>query len=434
MNTVFEFMAKRKRFTNEFFPTPGSTKTVLISSYIWWTELIAYALIRLGYNVLVAEPWYMMWIDDRRFVNFDTIYNQWVQTIKKFNVQLILGGNTTCIVPHPRTKQLLHNEAGVPLVNYWWDEPRAMPPLTKRGFSAHDYLSAVRDSRTLNVMWDADVEEELRRFLAIENTAHVPLGTTPEFWQTNNLPLNERPTPLCFLGNNHDEGNWIEKADPKVVDWAERVAAVKLANLDRSMADCIEQVGGPGEVRGSTARRPYELAPSLKEEFERWNILGGILVLRGRNTIVKAAAERLGEQFVIVGKGWERMGLRAAKEHSGVPGAKDFYASARASLNLFGGCVHGGMPLRPYEIACSNGLLFTQYNRELPSLFEPGRECLAFRNASEMLHQLDQLQQEPSRFDAIVAAGRQRTATDHTWQKRLERIMQLAKERFDLPW
>ena len=54
-----------------------------------------------------------------------------------------------------------------------------VPPISRRGLSAYDYMNALRDSRTLNVLWDADVCEELRRFLSMENVAHVPLGTTP---------------------------------------------------------------------------------------------------------------------------------------------------------------------------------------------------------------------------------------------------------------
>jgi hypothetical protein len=432
--TVFEYLAQRKPCTNKFFPCPGSRRTVLISSYIWWTELIAHALTRLGCNVLVAEPWYSFFTDDQRFVNFDSIYHQWVQTVRKFNIQLIIGGNTTVMVPHVKTKEMLHRAANVPVVNYWWDEPRSMPPMTRRGFTAADYLACVRDPMTLNVFWDADVMEEVQRFLAIDNVAHVPLGTTPEFWQTSYGPLRDRRMRMCFLGNNHVEANWLEGHTPETIAWAETVAKLKLSELDRSTADCIEQVGGPGESRGNTSRRPYELAPTLKEEFQRWNILGGMLLRDCRNTIVKAAADRLGEDFVIVGKGWERLGLRAAKEHGGVPGSKDFYANSQASLNLFGGCVHGGMPLRPYEIACSGGLLFTQYNRELPNLFEPGTQCVAFRNQDEMLAAWERITASPGEFDAVVENGRRRAISDHTWEKRMARILDLAKERFDLPW
>ena len=151
MSSIFDFLSRRKQFTNEYFACPGSGKTVLVSSHAWWTDLIAHALLALGYNVLVAEPWQLFWLDERRFLNFDNVFHQWVQTLRKFKVQLALGCNGTVMVPHPRTKELLHRAAGVPAVNWWWDEPRSMPPMTRRGLSAYDYMRVVRDSRTLNV-------------------------------------------------------------------------------------------------------------------------------------------------------------------------------------------------------------------------------------------------------------------------------------------
>ena len=427
MNGLSDFLSRRKRFTSEFFACPGSNKTVLISSYIWWTELIAHALLKLGYNVLVAEPWYMLWTDDQRWANFELLYQQWVEVIRKANVQLVIGANGIISVPHPKTKELLHRAAGVPAVGMWWDEPRSMPPMTRRGLTAEDHLAAMKDDRTLNVFWDIDVLEEMARFYGVTNGIHVPLGATPEFWQSPNHPLAGRPTKLCFLGNNHDEGNWADSCDPKILEWATAVARLKLGNLDRPMVDCVEEVA---KAAGSA----YRIAPNLQDEFSRWNILGAVLLTECRNRIVKAAAERLGSEFVLIGKGWERLGLTAQKEHSGVPAAKDYYASSQASLNLFGGCVHGGMPLRPYEIAASNGLLFTQYNRELPDLFEPGRECVAFRDAGEMTAALDRILSHPTEFDPVVEAGRQRVVAEHTWEKRLQRVLAAAQERFSLPW
>ena len=110
--------------------------------------------------------------------------------------------------------------------------------------------------------------------------------------------------------------------------------------------------------------------------------------------------------FALVGKGWEKLGLSASKESSGVPGSKDYYGPARASLNLSGGSTHSGLSLRPYEIACSHGLVFTRYNRELPGLFEPGKECVAFTTPEEMTASLERIVQTPDESDAMVEAGR----------------------------
>lgn len=428
---VFEFFKDHPAGTNKLYAAPGgSNRTVLISSYIWWTELIAHALVRLGCNVLVAEPLFLFFTDDRRFEQFEEVYDFWVQSIRKYKVQLVIGGNTTVMVPHVKTKEMLHHAAGVPAVNYWWDEPRAMPPMTRKGYvSAGEYLEYLRDPRVLNVFWDADVMEEMERFFDLKNLAHVPLGTTPELWQRAYGPVVERSMRMCFLGNNHLEENWLAGQPPDVVAWAERVARLKLANLDRSTADCVAEVGKPG-----TAGQPYQLDTSLEREFQRWNLLGGMLLRDCRNRIVKAASEHLGDEFVLVGQGWDRLGLRAAKDHAGIPTSNVYYSGSQASMNLFGGCVHGGMPLRPYEICSSGGLLLTQYNRELPDLFEPGKECVAFRDAGEMIVAWERIRAAPTEYDAVVEAGRRRVIAEHTWEHRMARVLDLAKERFDLPW
>jgi len=437
MTEILEFLQKRKRYTNEYFASTGSKKTVLICSHVWWTELMAHALLKLGYNVLVAEPWYLLWLDDSKLLHADKIFSQWVQTLKKFGVQLVIGGNSTAVAPHPKTKELLHRAAGVPAVHYWWDEPRAIPPISRRGVSVYDYINALRDPRTLNVIWDGDVCEELRRFLSMDNVVHIPLGTTPMLWDSPGAavrPSRDRPMKLCFLGNHQDDSELLARSDPKVVEWAGQVVEVKLANPDRPMPDCVENIGGPGEKRGNSIRRPYELAHNLKEEFERWNILNALLARRVRTPFIQAAARALGADFTLIGKGWDKIGLSASKDSSGVPGSKDYYGSAKASLNLTGGSTHSGLSLRPYEIACSRGLVFTRYNRELPGLFEPGNECIAFKTPDEMTESLDRIVQTPDEHDAIIEAGRGRVIAEHTWEHRLRRVLQLAKERFGLPW
>ena len=201
MNGIADFLSRRKPLTNEFFTSPGSRRTVLLCSHAGWTDHLAYALLKLGYNVLTAEPWDLFWTDDRRFVTFDNVYNRWVQTLRKFNVQLVIGVNATAMVPHPKTKELLHRAAGVPAVHYWCDEPRTLPPMTRRGLSAYDYLRRLRDGRTLNAVWDLNVCEEMRRFLGVENAIHVPLAASPEFWQGDYVPLKDRPVKVYCAGD-----------------------------------------------------------------------------------------------------------------------------------------------------------------------------------------------------------------------------------------
>ena len=434
MKTVLEFIGRRKQLTNEFYPYPGSRRTVLFASHAGWTELAAYGVWKCGFNVLVAEPWSAFFAEEHRFVKLVNVFRRWVETLRKFNVQLVIGGNQTAMLPHPKTRELLHRAAGVPAVHFWTEDPRAMPAMTRLGYTAGDYLACLRDPRTLNVFWNLDVLEEVQRFLAVGNGQHVPVGTTPELWQAASGPVADRPVPLCFVGDNRLTAGWLDDQAPDTVAWAERVAALKLADPDRPTVACIEQVGGPGESRGSTARRPYELAPALVDEFQRWAVLNAVLLRDGRDPVIRAAADRLGERFAVVGRGWERLGVQPRSSDAPAEGPAELYAKSRATMNPFDAWAHRGEPFRPAEIVSSGGLLFTQQGRELPQLFEPGKECVAFRNVDEMLAACDRIQASPGDFDSIVDNGRRRILADHTWERRMARVLQLAKERFDLPW
>jgi hypothetical protein len=419
-----QFIANRKAGTNQIFPCAGGNgKTVLVSSHIYWTDLIGLALLRLGYNVILTAPWYAFWTDESWWKDFDNQYSMWVNTLRQHKVMCVIGGNTTAMVPHPRTGEPLHRAAGVPVVHYWWDQPRTAPPMARRGISLKNYVAMLKDERTLNVIWDIDVMEEMREFLGVENLVHVPIATTPELWEEPFIPMESRKAAACFLGNCHFVTDQQRAAfEPEMAQWAKEVARKKLADLDRGIVECVEDRTG--------ARVDVTDEEAIARDFRRWYILDAMLMEGQRAAAVKGLAAKLGSEFTLIGADWEKIGLTAQKTHSGVPGGKVYYASHKASVNLYGGCVHGGMPLRPYEIASSNGLLFTHYNRELPGLFEPDKECVAFRNESEMLEKLDRILTSPADYNRVVEAGRRRAIAEHSWEKRMERVMQEVSDRF----
>jgi spore maturation protein CgeB len=326
------------------------------------------------------------------------------------------------MAPHPKTGELLHNAAGVPVVHYWWDEPRTPPPFAKRCSTPEDYLGFMRDGRTLNVIWDRDVLEEMGEFFGVTNSLHLPLATQPEFWPGGRgfPPLEKRPLAACFLGNCHFTAEWVETDGDPLTAWARDVTARKIASLDTSMKDCIAAAGLP-PAKGSSHLSWRQDAWS--EFFVPWEVLNSAYMHRTRNVLVHAVMKHLKGKLALIGKGWEQMGLRANSEHAGTQSGF-IYAQSQASLNLFGGCVHGGMPLRPFDIGASHGLIVTHYQRELPELFEVGKECVAFRDREEMLGALDRILGAPAEFNAVARAGRQRVLAEHTWSHRVKRILE----------
>lgn len=455
MLTPLQFLQRPKTSPAQFVPAvdPGPRPlTILVSSHIWWVDCIAYALACSGHNVLVTQPWYAFFTDDQAYARFDDCWDFTLAQIRNHGVHLILGGNSTAIVPHPRTGELLHHAAGVPAVNYWWDEPRQTPPLMRRGHALETYLAALRDSRTLNAIWDVDVAEEMTALFGLENVLHLPLATEPGLWPDRRVPLERRQLDANFLGYCFHADGWEKGYDSGMLARAQAVASIKAADLDLPMLECLdlaaqnagfdprlfgvddaEAMSGDGDGRNGAVAVAALKTASIQVAFRHWSTLEMTLRQRLRYDRVRALHKHLGDRLVVCGKGWESMGIKPHKEHSGVPGAADYYLACKASINLFGGCVHGGMPLRPYEIACSGGLIVTQHNRELPGLFEPGRECLAFRDDDEMIETVDRVLARPADFNGMVDAARRRVLAEHTWSHRMKRLLATARERFDLP-
>ena len=433
---IRDIMKRRMQGEIQFLESPGSDRTIMISSYIWWMDLMAFSAVELGYNVLLAEPWAVFFRDDDRWSNFDKAFDVWIKLLHRHRVQLVIGGDNGAVVPHRKTRELLHRAAGVPVVHYWWDEPRVDPSMMQRGYSRQDYLNALADDMTLNVFWDLDIKQEMETYHGLSNGIHLPLGTKPDFYGLpQHVPMHQRPLEGCFVGNWYGiADDWEAVQNPTLLRIATRLVEIRsnAGEVDRPMVDCVSDLCR----EDPDARAVFfpSQQDDCKASFHIWRVYEALQNQRLRADVVKAMSERLGDRFVLIGKRWERSGLSAAKESVIGPDAGVIYSATKLSLNLFGGCVHSGMPVRPFDIAASNGLIFTQYNRELPDLYEPGKECVAFRDFGEMNAALDEVLANPKAFNRMVRAGHRRTLKEHTWKHRLDTLFREAADRFDLPW
>ena len=434
--TWAEFLRQRKAFGTQLFRCPAGERapTVMLSSHIWWTEQIGLAILNAGYNVLFYAPLYLLYTDKKGWERFEALWKEILGIMRQTKVDVVVGGNTTAMLVHPGTRELLHEaasaEAGrqIPLVNWWWDEVRNRPPLERAGISPGEFVAMLGRGSVVNAIWDLDVKEELEAGLGLGNLVHAPLATLPEFWPHGYVPMEDRALAVCFLGNCHYSAEWIEGDKDPLARWARNVIWRKLAAPERPMQACLDETtradGGPPKP-GESCHLSGGKDPWI--DFLRpWEFLNAAYMHYTRNLLIMAAAEHLRGKLALIGRGWEKLGLRANMEHaadkSGV-----IYGQTHVSLNLFGGCVHGGMPLRPFDIGASGGLMVTHDQRELHGerpLFEPGKECLTFRGKEEMLAIIDQVCRAPGEFNQVALAGRKRVLAEHTWGHRVKALLE----------
>jgi spore maturation protein CgeB len=81
--------------------------------------------------------------------------------------------------------------------------------------------------------------------------------------------------------------------------------------------------------------------------------------------------------------------------------------------------------MRLYEATGVGTFLLTDAKRNLPELFEPGREVVTYASADELVEKIGHYLERDSEREAIAAAGQQRTLSDHTYGTRMRELAEL---------
>jgi len=83
--------------------------------------------------------------------------------------------------------------------------------------------------------------------------------------------------------------------------------------------------------------------------------------------------------------------------------------------------------LRSFEIPMCGGLQITEYNEELASYFEEGKEILFYRNKEELADLIKHYSAEQCETERILMkkAARERAEKEHTWFNRFSKIVDI---------
>ncbi len=138
----------------------------------------------------------------------------------------------------------------------------------------------------------------------------------------------------------------------------------------------------------------------------------------------------------IWGSGWERAGspaVRAMVAGRPVWGRAKLavYAGSTLSLNHH----HPmndivGVNTRAFELAASGVCQVADLKDDLPALFTPGEELVAYRDLDDLRRQLDYYLAHPDEARAIGANAQTRALKEHTLRHRIDAMLALMEERF----
>jgi hypothetical protein len=85
--------------------------------------------------------------------------------------------------------------------------------------------------------------------------------------------------------------------------------------------------------------------------------------------------------------------------------------------------------MRLYEATGVGTLLITDYKDNLPTLFEPGKEVLAYRSVSECAELIAYYLAHVDERKSVARAGQQRTLREHTYFHRMQELVEIVERR-----
>jgi spore maturation protein CgeB len=81
--------------------------------------------------------------------------------------------------------------------------------------------------------------------------------------------------------------------------------------------------------------------------------------------------------------------------------------------------------MRLFEATGVGALLMTESRKNLPELFTPGAEVVAYEGDADLVEKLRHYGQNEAERQRIAAAGQARTLVQHTYRQRMEELVEI---------
>ena len=266
---------------------------------------------------------------------------------------------------------------------------------------------------------------------------HLPLATNTERWdrvicEASAAERRRFSADVSFIGSLYNEKNPF----PKVRGLSERVRGY----LDGIMASQMQLWGVnflehmiTDEVLSEFDKNVADMHMPLCEgdgDAQRYLIahsfLGSQLAETERARYLGALSEHFPLELYTLS---DASALPKAKLHP--KGANSLtempliFHESRININITMRPIATGLSLRLFDVCGCGGFLLTNYQEELPALYEPGVEAETFSGIEEMIDKIEWYTTHEAERAAIALAGYERTKTEHTYEKRIAEMIRI---------
>lgn len=102
---------------------------------------------------------------------------------------------------------------------------------------------------------------------------------------------------------------------------------------------------------------------------------------------------------------------------------------SKINLNITRVFVESGLPMRIFDVLGSGGFLLSNNNADVESLFHPGKDLLAYRDLTDLEEIIPYYLNHEEERKEIAYNGCETVKKEHTYEKRLKKIMSIVKEK-----
>ncbi|SKA76765.1 spore maturation protein CgeB [Paucidesulfovibrio gracilis DSM 16080] len=380
---------------------------LLTKEYFLYRE-IQTALKRLGVSFATVS------VGESERMQADFVRN-FLETVARFQPDFVLTVNHFGLDREGKVAEQLH--AGrLPLASWFVDSPELI---------LHDWPGLDLPNVAVFSFDAASVPGLQKQGYAY--AGYLPLATDPERFHPNSPTRRDLWSNVTFVG---------ESLTDRV-----RGLAARLGN--ETLAQMLEKQGKA--FAKSPARSPMlflrETAPDLASKVEGLDrearlAAVSLLTFAGSRWYRLAAVSGLSEfsPLVIGDAHWPELlpaeGVRFAPRidyYEELPGV---YVGSGVNFNCTSAQMKGAVNQRVFDVPACGAFLLTDQASQLAELLEPGREIAVYEEVEDIPDSVRRWLTDGSRRRSVAQRARKRVLAQHTYEHRLQRLLQTMRQTF----
>lgn len=118
-------------------------------------------------------------------------------------------------------------------------------------------------------------------------------------------------------------------------------------------------------------------------------------------------------------------GIRRFPPVSQMEGGFKVFYSSKINLNITMRSIESGIPMRIFDIMSVGGFIVSNYQEEIPELFEEGKEIVTFKTPEELIEKADYYLKHEEERMKIGLNGYKKVKNCYTYEHQLNKIISI---------